>query len=336
MIPVAKTLLEAHDAILSDLDGVVYAGPFAIEGAPEALNRAQDAGVRLAFVTNNASRSVKTVADHLVELGVNTDEEHVVSSAQAAAELLATQLPAGAKVLITGAQALADCVAAAGLTPVRSQEEEPVAVAQGFNPKMIWEDLAEAAYTLADEQVLWVASNTDFTIPKERGIAPGNGTLVGAVATATGRKPLVAGKPESPIFITAAKKLGSVSPVVVGDRLDTDIQGGNRAQMATAMVMTGVDTYESVLAAIEIERPTYIIETLEGFFEPYPEISVELTPAGATATGAGFTAVAEGSALTVTGTGSEIDSWRLACAAWWAANPAVHEAPKAPEVFSRG
>ncbi|MDO4898918.1 MAG: HAD-IIA family hydrolase [Rothia sp. (in: high G+C Gram-positive bacteria)] len=330
-----KTLLEAHDAILSDLDGVVYAGPYAIEGAPAALNRAQETGVQVAFVTNNASRSVQTVAEHLVDLGVKTDAEHVISSAQAAAQLLADQLPAGAKVLITGAQALSDCVVAAGLTPVRSQADAPVAVAQGFNPKMVWEELAEAAYTLADEKVLWVASNTDFTIPKERGIAPGNGTLVGAVATATGRKPLVAGKPESPIFVTAAQKLGAKRPVVVGDRLDTDIQGGNRAHMATAMVMTGVDTYQSVLAAISIERPTYIIETLGGFFEPYPDIAVDVTASGARARGAGFTATAEGSCLTVSGTGAEIDSWRVACAAWWAANPAVHEAPLAPEVLNR-
>lgn len=331
-----KSLLDAHDAILSDLDGVVYAGPLAIEGAPDALNRAQDAGVQVAFVTNNASRSVDAVAEHLVELGVTTDAEHVISSAQAAAELLAAQLPAGAKVLITGAQALADCVQAAGLTAVRSQHDEPVAVAQGFNPKMVWEDLAEAAYTLADKSVLWVASNTDFTIPKERGIAPGNGTLVGAVATATGRQPQVAGKPESPIFTTAAQKLGSTSPVVVGDRLDTDIQGGNRAQISTAMVMTGVDTYQSVLAAITIERPTYIIETLEGFFEPYPQIDVEVTPTGARAEAAGFVAEVKGNELTLNGAGAEVDSWRVACAAWWVAHPDVHEAPRAPEVFNRG
>lgn len=331
-----KSLLDAHDAILSDLDGVVYAGPLAIEGAPDALNRAQDAGVQVAFVTNNASRSVDAVAEHLVELGVTTDAEHVISSAQAAAELLAAQLPAGAKVLITGAQALADCVQAAGLTPVQSQHDEPVAVAQGFNPKMVWEDLAEAAYTLADKSVLWVASNTDFTIPKERGIAPGNGTLVGAVATATGRQPQVAGKPESPIFTTAAQKLGSTSPVVVGDRLDTDIQGGNRAQISTAMVMTGVDTYQSVLAAITIERPTYIIETLEGFFEPYPQIDVEVTPTGARAEAAGFVAEVKGNELTLNGAGAEVDSWRVACAAWWVAHPDVHEAPRAPEVFNRG
>ena len=328
-------LLAAHDAILSDLDGVVYAGPFAIEGAPEALNRAQDAGVPVAFVTNNASRSVQAVADHLVELGVNTDADHVISSAQAAAELLKAQLPAGAKVLITGAQALADCVAAAGLTPVSSQADEPVAVAQGFNPKIVWEDLAEAAYTLADEKVLWVASNTDFTIPKERGIAPGNGTLVGAVATATGRTPQVAGKPESPIFVTAAQKLNSQRPVVVGDRVDTDIQGGNRAAMATAVVMTGVETYQSILAAIPVERPTYILEDLAGFFEDYPQIQVQATATGMSARGAGWFAEATDTELTITGEGSEIDSWRVACAAWWAAHPDA-SAPVSPSQVHRG
>lgn len=328
-------LLDAHDAILSDLDGVVYAGPYAIEGAPQALNRAQEEGVPVAFVTNNASRSVDAVADHLVELGVKTDAEHVISSAQAAAELLKAQLPAGAKVLITGAQALADCVAAAGLTPVQAQADQPVAVAQGFNPKIVWEDLAEAAYTLADEKVLWVASNTDFTIPKERGIAPGNGTLVGAVATATGRQPQVAGKPESPIFHTAARTLNSQRPLVVGDRLDTDIQGGNRAGMATAAVLTGVDTYENILAAISLERPTYILETLDGLFQDYPSIQVTSTPEGITAQGAGFTAQATATTLTLSGQGQEVDSWRVACAAWWAAHPEVTEAPLAPEVFTR-
>ena len=328
-------LLNAHDAVLSDLDGVVYAGPFAIDGAPQALNRAQAQGVPVVFVTNNASRSVQAVANHLVELGVNTDADHVVSSAQAAADLLAERLPEGAKVLVTGAQALADCVSAAGLVPVTSQGDKPAAVVQGFNPKIGWEDLAEAAYTLADEQVLWVASNVDFTIPKERGIAPGNGTLVGAVATATGRTPLVAGKPESPIFVTAAKKLGATRPVVVGDRLDTDIQGGNRAAMATAVVLTGVETYQSILAAIPLERPTYILTDLNGFFEDYPEISVEATTGGFTARGAGWIARAEEGALTLTGDGSELNSWRVACAAWWAANPDT-AAPISPQEFNGG
>lgn len=321
-------LLDAHDAILSDLDGVVYAGPFAIEGAPAALNRAQDAGIPVAFVTNNASRSVEQVAEHLAELGVKTDANHVVSSAQAAAELLAERLAPGARVLVTGAQALVDCVRDSGLTPVQSQADKPAAVAQGFNPKLVWEDLAEASYTLADPEVLWVASNTDFTIPKERGLAPGNGTLVNAVATATGRSPLIAGKPQAPIFHTAARSLQSLAPVVVGDRLDTDVLGGNGAQMATALVLTGVETFETVLAAVPSQRPTYIIETLDGFFEDYPEIRVEEQDGQWVATAGDVQARASETTLTMTG--KSLDAQRAACAAWWAAHPEL-DAPKSPE-----
>ena len=227
-----NALLSRYDALLSDSGRVVYAGPFAIEGAPEALNRAEEElNVPVIFVTNNASRSVESVAEHLRELGVHTRAERVVSSAQAGAALLAQHVPAGSKVLITGTEALADCVRAVGLETVRKEEEGPVALIQGFNPKMGWEDLAEAAYTLANPDVLWIATNTDQTIPKERGQAPGNGTLVAAVATASRRTPLVAGKPEAPIFHTAAKAVNSSRPVIVGDRLDTDILGANNAKM---------------------------------------------------------------------------------------------------------
>lgn len=325
-------LLSAFDAILSDLDGVVYEGPNAIAGAPEALNRAQEQGVQVAFVTNNASRSVDTVSDHLISLGVNTAPEFVVSSAQAASRLLAERLEPGSRVLICGAQALADCVEAEGLTPVWKQADEPVAVVQGFNPKMTWEDMAEAAFTLSDPEILYIASNTDMTIPKERGIAPGNGTLVSAVASATKRTPLVAGKPEAAIFITGAQKLGSKAPLVVGDRLDTDIQGGNRAKMATLCVMTGVQVYEDILAAITLERPTFLVENLGQMFENYPASVITEDGEAFVADVNGWTARAEGTSLKVTGAGETIDGWRAACAAWWALNPEL-EQPLAPEVF---
>ena len=268
-------LLAHYDALLSDLDGVVYAGPFAIEGAPEALNRAEEElNVPVIFVTNNASRSVESVAEHLRNLGVHTRAERIVSSAQAGAKLLAQQIPAGSKVLITGTEALADCVRDAGLEPVRTEAEGPIALIQGFDPKMGWEDLAEASYTLANPEVLWVATNTDQTIPKERGQAPGNGTLVAAVAIASRRTPLVAGKPEAPIFHTAAQALNSERPVIVGDRLDTDILGANNAQMDGALVLTGVQTYRDVIEAVPEQRPTYVLRTLDDFFAPYPEIEV--------------------------------------------------------------
>ena len=153
--------------------------------------------------------------------------------------------------------------------PVRSEAEEPVAVVQGFHPDLGWKDLAEAAYVIAGG-ALWVATNTDMSIPQARGIAPGNGTLVAAVAAATGQRPLVAGKPEAPLFHAAAKRLAADRPLVVGDRLDTDILGGNNAGFATVAVLTGVDTRESILAARTLERPDYLINDLTDLYRPYP------------------------------------------------------------------
>lgn len=319
-------LIEAFDAVLSDLDGVVYAGPHAIPGAVEALRQLAPRGVRLGYVTNNASRSPAEVAAHLRELGAPAEDDDVVSSAQAGASLLAQQVPAGARVLVTGSEALAREVELRGLTPVRSGEDNPVAVIQGFSPDLGWRDLAEAAYAVASGAV-WIATNTDMSIPQARGIAPGNGTLVAAVRAATGQEPLVAGKPEAPLFLAAAERLGSHRPVVVGDRLDTDVLGGNRAGFATAVVLTGVDTTESVLSARSAERPSYILQTLDDLFRPYPE------PAqadGAWHVGASSARV-QGNVVEVAGASGDLDAWRAACAAWWDATGET-ETRTAPEL----
>ncbi|GAB4098736.1 HAD-IIA family hydrolase [Sinomonas halotolerans] len=322
--------IDAFDAVLSDLDGVVYAGPHAIPGAVEALQALGPRGVRLGYVTNNASRSTADVAAHLRELGAPAAEDDVVSSAQAGADLLASKVPAGARVLVTGSRALAREVEDRGLIPVESAEDRPDAVIQGFSPDLGWRDLAEAAYAVA-AGALWVATNTDLSIPQARGTAPGNGTLVAAVRAATGREPLVAGKPEAPLFVAAAQRLGASRPVVVGDRLDTDILGGNRAGFATAAVLTGVDTPESILRARAAERPQYILATLADFYRPYaaPVSDDGVWRAGAAA------ARTEGGRLVVEGTPEDLDGWRAACAAWWEANPEA-QGMTAPELVWTG
>jgi HAD superfamily hydrolase (TIGR01450 family) len=319
-------LISLFDALLADLDGVVYAGPHAIPGAVDSLQQLSGLGIGLGYVTNNASRTPAQVAAHLRELGAPADDYQVVSSSQAAAELLASLLAPGSRVLITGSPALAQEIELVGLTPVWGQDEEPVAVVQGFNPGIGWTDLAEAAYVVA-AGALWVATNTDMSIPQARGIAPGNGTLVAAVAAATGQKPRVAGKPEAPLFHAAAKRLSADRPLVVGDRLDTDILGGNNAGFATVAVLTGVDTRESVLAARTAERPDYLINSLTDLHHPYPAIEDDdgLYRCGASS------AVASGETVKVHGEVEDLDSWRAACAAWWAATPETAEA-RAPRL----
>lgn len=317
----AVPLISLFDALLADLDGVVYAGPHAIPGAVDSLQQLAGLGIGLGYVTNNASRSPAQVAAHLRELGAPAEDEQVVSSSQAAAELLASLLPAGAKILITGSPALAEEIELVGLTAVRSQAEKPVAVVQGFSPEIGWKDLAEAAYVVS-AGALWVATNTDMSIPQARGIAPGNGTLVAAVAAATGQTPQVAGKPEAPLFHAAAKRLAADRPLVVGDRLDTDILGGNNAGFSTVAVLTGVDTRETILAARTDERPDFLIESLSDLHQPYPDVDHR---DGVYRCG-DATARVNGQTVSIQGAGDDLDSWRAACAAWWAAVPETAEA----------
>lgn len=319
-------LISLFDALLADLDGVVYAGPHAIPGAVESLQQLAGIGVGLGYVTNNASRTPAQVAAHLRELGAPAEDHQVVSSSQAAGELLSSLLPAGSHVLVTGSPALAHEIELVGLKPVHSERENPVAVVQGFNPDIGWKDLAEASYVIA-AGALWVATNTDMSIPQARGIAPGNGTLVAAVAAATGQKPLVAGKPEAPLFHTAAKRLAAERPLVVGDRLDTDILGGNNAGFTTVAVLTGVDSRESILAARTAERPDYVIGDLTDLYVPYPSVEPD---GGGFRCGAGF-AVVRGDTVRISGGPDHLDSWRAAFAAWWQAKPHAAEA-KAPQL----
>lgn len=334
-------LIDRFDAVLSDLDGVVYAGPDAIPGAPEALEAVKAAGVPVVFVTNNASRSVEQVADHLSELGVKTSGDQVISSAQAAAVVLTDKLEPGVKVMITGSQALAQIVRDAGLEPVWTQQDAPRAVVQGFDPGLGWKDLAEAAFVLADSDVLWVATNTDGSIPQARGIAPGNGTLVAAVRCATKREPLVAGKPEAPIFTAGAQRVNAQKPVVIGDRLDTDILGGNRAGFTTIAVLTGVDTRESILGAVTAQRPQIVLKDLSELFEPLPEVELLTGDGGCAASDDDAPAVearcngawarAHAGGLIVHGDRGDLNAWRAAMAAWWELHPEVTTA-RVPEM----
>lgn len=255
-----------HDAVLLDLDGVVYAGDDAVAGAPEALARLREEGTPVRFITNNASRTPQQVAEKLLSVGVPTEAEEVFGSARAAAELLLERLglAAGSRVGVVGGAGLLRAVEEVGLTavPVLDVEQRPDALVQGFSPDLGWVHLA-AATSWVRQGVTWVASNLDLTIPTARGISPGNGLLVHVVAEAAGRRPdFVAGKPEPFLFHSAARSASSSSPLVVGDRLDTDIAGGRAAGFATALVLTGVHGLDDALAAVPGLRPDRVLFSL--------------------------------------------------------------------------
>ena len=265
------TPLDGTDVLFADLDGVIYTGENAVPHAVDALNSAP---CRVAYITNNASRPPEAVADHLRELGLHLEASDVVSSPQAAVKLLATLVPAGSTILVVGGEGLIREVESAGFRVTDSANDNPAAVIQGFAPTVGWVHLAEASFAL-HTGIPWVATNTDWTIPVARGVAPGNGTLVSAVHLAVGRLPVFAGKPERAIFELAAERFDAHNALVVGDRLDTDILGANRAGMRSALVLTGIDGPKQVLAAAEDHQPTYILGDLRELSQTYPESIIE-------------------------------------------------------------
>ncbi|MEV0039897.1 HAD-IIA family hydrolase [Streptomyces sp. NPDC050804] len=306
-------LHEAYDTALLDLDGVVYAGGEAIAHAVESLRTAREAGMHLAYVTNNALRTPAAVAAHLTELGAPAEPGDVITSAQAVSRLIAEQLPAGSKVLVIGGEGLRVALRERGLEPVERADDDPAAVVQGYGgPDLAWGRFAEACYAI-NRGVPWFASNTDLTIPSARGIMPGNGAAVEVVRIATGAEPQVAGKPLPPMHRETILRTGAKRALVVGDRLDTDIEGAFNGGVDSLLVLTGVTDAARLLAAGPNHRPTYVDEDLRGLLTGQPEVTGTEGGFGC----GGWTASVAGNALALEGDGAAPDGLRALCAAAW-------------------
>ncbi|WP_285114616.1 HAD-IIA family hydrolase [Leifsonia sp. fls2-241-R2A-40a] len=319
-----KAPLDGVDLVLADLDGVVYKGADAIPYAVDSLNGVAET-IRVGYITNNASRTDAAVAQHLTELGLNVRPTDVVTSPQAAVRLLADHVPAGSNILVVGGDGLVDEVQKGGFSVTRSADDEPAAVIQGFSPDIGWTELAEAAFALqgrSDDERPWIATNTDWTIPVARGIAPGNGTLVSAVHTAVGRLPLVAGKPERAIFDEAVNRFQAKKPLFIGDRLDTDILGANRAEIDSVLVLTGIDGGKQLLSADANSRPTYILNDLRGLTESYPQAR---TARDGSVSVREATVAIDGNEVRIVSEGPDrLDLLRAACAAIWNSGRAIY------------
>ena len=333
LTPAERAPAETYDVALLDLDGVVYSGPQVIPGAVSALGAAREAGLRLAFVTNNASRSPSAVAEQLSRFGVTTTSADVVTSAQAAATLIANRFPAGSAVLAAGSNALRLALRERGLRPVSLAADHPVAVVQGYAPDMNYGLLAEAGVAVRDG-AFYVATNSDSTLPTPRGPQPGNGSLLQVIITATGTRPVVAGKPETPLHAEAVARTGARHPLVVGDRLDTDIEGAVRGGADSMLVLTGVTSPRDAVLAPAGRRPTYLASGLGGLLERQPAVGSAGARSGEHVDGGaplafrcgGWLArrpggpASTGSApIELTGHGAWIDGLRALCAAAWSA-----------------
>jgi glycerol-1-phosphatase len=256
-----KTLVQQHDCLLLDLDGTVYRGAEPVAGAVQALAAAR---TRVLFVTNNASRSPDEVAQSLQAMGFDARPDDIATSAQSAARLLKTQLPAGSPVLIVGTDALATEVGNVGLRPVRRWADAPVGVVQGHSPHT--------------GGALWVAANVDVTLPSERGLLPGNGAMVAALRAATDSAPQVAGKPEPTLLTDALSRGDFRAPLVIGDRLDTDIAGANAAGLPSLLVLSGASTAGEVVRAPAANQPSYLGDDLRALHRPPDRLRIGPQP----------------------------------------------------------
>jgi glycerol-1-phosphatase len=314
-----KSLAQEYDCLLLDLDGTAFRGHSATEGAVQAL---ADVPGRTFFVTNNASRSADEVAAHLTDLGFTATADDVATSAQSAARMLADQVPPRSPVLIVGTDALGNEVAAVGLRPVRRYDDGPLAVVQGLSMTIGWADLAEAALAIS-AGALWVAANVDVTLPTERGLLPGNGAFVAALRAATGAEPQVAGKPAPGLLKDAAARGDFRAPLVVGDRLDTDIEGANAAELPSLMVLTGVSSVRDAVYAKPSQRPTYIGNDLRSLHQDGEQLAVGPQP--------DWRVDVANQAITVSGNGSDdgdgLSIVRAVASAVWGTAPSDSPAP---------
>lgn len=268
-----RVLAEAYDVVLLDLDGVVYIGGHAVPHAVEALRDVRDRGVRVGFITNNAARTPEQIATHLCDLEVAAEPDDVVTSAQAVASLIAAQHPAASLIAVLGAEGLRAALRERDLVPV-GVADDAQAIATGYGPDVPWRDIMRAATRVA-QGLPWFAANTDSTIPTPFGEAPGHGAQVDLLSRFSGVIPPVAGKPETPLFDEARRRLGGGRVLMVGDRLDTDILGANRAGIDSLLVMTGVTGAEELSAAAGQERPTWVADDLRGLLQPGSRMRAE-------------------------------------------------------------
>ncbi len=311
--PGDESLAASYDLLMFDLDGVVYLDGHAVDHAPEGIAASREAGARIAFVTNNASRTPEEVARHLRELGIGAEAEDVVTSSQAAARLLVDHHGTGARVAVLGAEGLWEALREAGLEPVGVGAPDAAAIVTGYAPEVRWKTIMRAALEIRNG-LPWVATNTDPTLPTGAGPAPGHGALVAMISGFAGVSPDVAGKPERPLLDETVRRVGGDRPLMVGDSLHTDIAGAHRAGSDSLLVLTGVTGLRELVTARPDQRPTWVGQDLTA-----------LARSGCAARehdgrwqADGWSATVDGGRLLLEGTGGPDGWWAAAGAAAWA------------------
>jgi glycerol-1-phosphatase len=257
-------IADRYDAFLFDLDGVLYRGPEPIPGAAAVLARLRELGRGIAFITNNSSRTPGDVSRHLATVGIEASAEEVETSALSTGLVLAERGLRTAYVI--GEDGLRSALAGHGIEMADGQPTSVDVVVVGLDRHTTYETLRTASI-LVERGAALVASNADASFPVEDGLAwPGAGALLAAIETTTGVRAEIVGKPHAPIFRAALARAGGGRPLVVGDRLDTDIIGAQELGWDSMLVLTGISTRDDVRAAPV--APTYLADDLMMLVQP--------------------------------------------------------------------
>lgn len=256
-------LADGYDAFLFDLDGVLYRGSEVVPGAPEAISRLRDAGKRVAFVTNNSGRTPDAVADLLSGFGITATSAEVETSALVTAHELASRDITEA--FVVGEEGILSALRDAGIAIADAGAERTQAVVVGWDRRADYEKLCRASL-LVERGASLFATNADASYPATDGNWPGAGALLAAVETTTGARAEVFGKPEPPIMLAALERAGGGRPLVIGDRLETDIAGAAGMGWDSLVVLTGITRRDDLPGSSIV--PTFVGDDLSALFAP--------------------------------------------------------------------
>jgi 4-nitrophenyl phosphatase len=257
--------------MIIDMDGVLWRGKEPLSGMPELFSMMRRMTLPFVLATNNASASPASVQAKLAAMGVEISREEVLGSAEATVAWLSQRQAPGTSVYVIGEDALCDALAQAGFKlPTRSDGVRSVVV--GIDREINWSKMTEAVLAIR-AGALFVGTNPDPSFPFKRGLAPGNGAILAALQAASGVKPVIIGKPESPLFEQAMQRIGTApeETLVLGDRLETDILGGKQAGLRTGLVLTGVTSQDDL--ADSPVQPDWVFDDLPDFLNVFAEAS---------------------------------------------------------------
>lgn len=259
--------LRAARGFIFDMDGVLYRGNQALPGVRETLDALALREKRVMLATNNSMSTPASYVTKLAAMGLDVPAEEILTAGLATRDYLIEHVAKDARLLVVGMPALSEQLfIGTTFKEITGTDEAADVVVAGLDLQFDYTKLKAAATTIR-RGALFIATNADATLPTEAGLVPGAGSIVAAIAVASGQLPTVIGKPETPLLVQSLHRMGLAAEdaVMIGDRLDTDILAGHRAGMLTVLVLTGVSTREEIAHAEA--RPDIVITDLHALVD---------------------------------------------------------------------